>query len=189
MSDHSSDPPPPHRRPDDELVPVSVRLGEVVPPDDPEDWTQPLTWVAAAGMLAAPLVAILWFWLAPPSAAKAPAPATWLVAVTLAVGAALAGGTQQGRLRSLAGTVAAGLFAALATVAVGLVMAGERQLGIASPTLAHAVAAALAGLAGALPAAALAPPLAVRSRRARMLAPSAIAAGVAALVVPLLFVA
>jgi len=184
MSDHQPD-----RPTDDDLVPVSVRLGEVVPPDDPEDWTQPLTWVAAAGMLAAPLIAILWFWLAPPSAAKAPAPGTWLVAITLAVGAALAGGTQQGRLRSLAGTVAAALFAALATVAVGLVMAGERQLGAASPTLAHAVAAALAGLAGALPAAVLAPTLAMRSRRARMLAPSAIAGGVAALVVPLLFVA
>ena len=52
---------------DDELVPVSVRLGNVVPPEDPEDWTQPLTWVAAAGMLAAPLVALLWFWLFPPA--------------------------------------------------------------------------------------------------------------------------
>jgi hypothetical protein len=189
VSDHPPDQPPPTLPPDDDVVPVSVRLGEVVPPDDPEDWTQPLTWVAAAGMLAAPIVALAWFWLAPPGTAKTPAPGTWLVAVTLGVGAALAGGTQQGRLRSLAGTAAAGLFAALATVAVGLVTAGERQLGIASPTLAHAVAAALAGLAGALPAAVLAPPLAVRSRRARMLAPAAIAAGVAALVVPLLFVA
>jgi hypothetical protein len=176
-------------REDDDLVPVTVRLGEVVPPDDPEDWTQPLTWVAAVGMLAAPLLALIWFWLAPPGAAKAPAPATWLVAVTLAVGAALAGGTQQGRLRSVAGTIAAGLFAALATVAVGLVTAGERQLGTASPTLAHALAAALAGLAGVLPAATLAPPLAMRSRRVRMLAPATIAGGVAALVVPLLFVA
>jgi len=184
MSDRSSNGPE-----DDDLVPVSVRLGEVVPPDDPEDWTQPLTWVAAAGMLAAPLVALIWFALAPPGGAKAPASGTWLVAVTLAVGATLAGGTQQGRLRGLAGTLAAGLFAALATVAVGLVTAGERQLGSASPTLAHAVAAALAGLAGVLPAAALAPALADRSRRARMLAPSAIAAGVAGLVVPLLFVA
>ena len=38
---------------DEDLVPVSVRLGEVVPPEDPEDWTRPLTWVAALGMLAA----------------------------------------------------------------------------------------------------------------------------------------
>jgi hypothetical protein len=181
--------PPSDPAPDD-LVPVSVRLGQVVPPDDPEDWTQPLTWVAAAGMLAAPLVALLWFWLAPPSAAKAPAPGTWLVAVALAVGAALAGGTQQGQLRSFAGTLAAGLFAALATVAVGLLTAGERQMGVASPTLAHAVAAVMGGLAGALPAAVLAPRLAgVRSRPARVLAPSAIGAGVAILVVPLLFAA
>jgi hypothetical protein len=189
MTDEMRDRPSPDSRDDDDLVPVSVRLGEVVAPDDPEDWTQPLTWVAAAGMLAAPLIALIWFWLAPPDGSKAPAPVTWLVAVTLAVGAALAGGTQRGRLRSAAGTVAAGLFAALATVAVGLVTAGERQLGSASPTLAHAVAAALAGLAGVLPAATLAPPLAVRSQRVRMVAPAAIAGGVAALVVPLLFLA
>ena len=42
---------------DDDDVPVSVRLGTVVPPEDPEDWTRPLTWVAAVGMLAAPAVA------------------------------------------------------------------------------------------------------------------------------------
>jgi cysteinyl-tRNA synthetase len=36
---------------DDDLVPVSVQLGNVVPPEDPEDWTRPLTWAAAAGML------------------------------------------------------------------------------------------------------------------------------------------
>jgi hypothetical protein len=35
------------------------------------------------------------------------------------------------------------------------VSAGERQVGSASPSLAHAVAAALAGLAGAFPAAGL----------------------------------
>ena len=51
---------------DDDLVPVSVRLGEVVPPDDPEDWTRPLTWVAAIGMLAAPAVALAWYAVAPP---------------------------------------------------------------------------------------------------------------------------
>ena len=47
--------------PDDDLVPISVRLGEVVPPEDPEDWTRPLTWVAAFGMLAGPLIALAWF--------------------------------------------------------------------------------------------------------------------------------
>jgi hypothetical protein len=40
-----------------------------------------------------------------------------------------------------------------------------------------------------VPAAVLAPPLAARSRRLRMLPAAAIAGGVAALVVPLLFVA
>ena len=43
---------------DDDLVPVSVRLGAVVPPEDPEDWTRPLTWVAALGMLAGPILAL-----------------------------------------------------------------------------------------------------------------------------------
>ena len=52
---------------DDDLVPVSVRLGEVVPPEDPEDWTRPLTWVVALGMLAGPAVAFAWFALAPPT--------------------------------------------------------------------------------------------------------------------------
>ena len=46
------------RAPDDDVVPVSVRLGEVVPPEDPEDWTRPLTWVAAGGMLVGPIVAL-----------------------------------------------------------------------------------------------------------------------------------
>jgi hypothetical protein len=178
------------RPPDDDLVPVSVRLGEVVPPDDPEDWTRPLTWVAATGMLSAPLVALAWFWLLPPGGAKGPAPGTWLVAIALTVGAAVAGGTQQGGLRASAGTLAAALFAALATVAIGLMTAGERQVGVASPTLAHAVAAAIAGVAGAIPAAILAPRLAgARSRLIRTFAPSAIGAGVAVLVVPMLFVA
>jgi hypothetical protein len=34
---------------DDDSVPISVRLGTVVPPEDPEDWTRPLTWMAAPG--------------------------------------------------------------------------------------------------------------------------------------------
>jgi MFS family permease len=177
-------------QPPNDLAPVSVQLGEVVPPDDPEDWGRPLTWAAAAGMLGAPLVALVWFWLAAPDGTKAPAPGTWLVAVTLAGGASLAGATQQGALRAFTGTLAAGLFAALATVAVGLMIAGERQLGVASPTLGHAVAASVGGLAGALPAGLLALRLASsRSRRTRFLAPAAIGAAVAVLVVPLLFVA
>lgn len=140
----------------DDLVPVSVRLGTVVPPEDPEDWTRPLTWVAALGMLAAPAVALAWYALAAPGGSDRPLPGTWAVALTLVIGAGAAGGTQIGRLRAFTGTLGAGLLAALLVVAVGAVTAGERQVGAASPTLAHAVVAAVAGLAGVPPAAALA---------------------------------
>jgi hypothetical protein len=140
---------------DDDLVPVSVRLGNVVPPEDPEDWTRPLTWVAAIGMLAAPAAAIAWFLLAAPLDTTHPSAGTYAVAIALVVGAAAAGGTQIGRLRAFTGTLGAALLAALLVVAVGAVSAGERQIGSASPTLAHAVAASLAGLAGASPGAAL----------------------------------
>ena len=141
--------------PDDEMVPVSVRLGTVVPPEDPEDWTRPLTWVAAVGMLAPPAVALAWFFVAGPRDSTHPVLGTWIVALALVIGAAAAGGTQLGRLRAFTGTLGAGLLAALLVVVAGAVSAGERQVGSASPTLAHAVAAALAGLAGASPAAAL----------------------------------
>jgi len=172
----------------DDLVPVSVRLGQVVPPEDPEDWTRPLTWASAAGMLVAPAVALAWFAIASPGEASRPLAGTWLVAAALAAGAALAGATQQGALRAAAGTVAAGLFAALATVIVGLVMAGERQVGSFSPSLSHALLAALAGLAGAMAAAPLAARLAgVAARLPRFLAPAAVGAGVSLLLVPLLF--
>ena len=69
-------------KPDDDLVPVSVRLGAVVPPEDPEDWTRPLTWVAALGMLAGPIVAFGWFAFAGPTSAEA-VPATFLVAAAI----------------------------------------------------------------------------------------------------------
>ena len=144
--------PPPD---EDELVPVSVRLGAVVPPEDPEDWTRPLTWVAATGMLAAPAVALAWFTLGGPTDASRPAASTWAVAIVLVVGAAVAGGTQLGRLRAFTGTLGAALLAALLVIIAGAVSAGERQVGSASPTVAHALGAALAGLAGASPAAAL----------------------------------
>lgn len=173
---------------DDDLVPVSVRLGEVVPPDDPEDWTQPLTWAAAAGMLAAPAVALGWFWIAAPASSTDPAAGTWLLAAALVAGAVLAGATQQGGLRAFTGTLAAGLFAALGTVAVGLLSAGERQVDSFSPTLAHAFAGALAGLAGAIAASPVAARLAAAgSRMPRILAPAAVGVGVSLLVVPLLF--
>src|SRR3989337_2182200 len=72
---------------DDDLVPISVRLGEVVPPEDPEDWTRPLTWVAALGMLAGPLTALAWFLLAPPAQGGEALPATLAVGIAVAAGA------------------------------------------------------------------------------------------------------
>jgi len=137
---------------DDDLVPVSVRLGAVVPPEDPEDWTRPLTWVAAVGMLGAPAVAVGWYALDAPRDATQLALGTWAVAAVLVVGAAAAGATQIGRLRAFTGTLGAALLGAVLVVAAGAVTAGERQLGSASPTVAHSLAAALAGLAGSLPA-------------------------------------
>lgn len=172
--------PPPS---DDEAVPVSVRLGEVVPPEDPEDWTRPLTWIAALGMLAGPVVALAWFLLGPPADGARALPGTYAVAVSLAAGAAATGATQQGLTRAWTGVLAASLFGALAVVVVGVAMAGERQVGAASPTVAHAVAAALAGLGGAA-AAASAALLARRVPRAVRFLPSVLAgAALAALLV------
>jgi len=179
-----SSPTPPD---DDDLVPISVRLGEVVPPDDPEDWTRPLTWVAATGMLAAPLAAAAWFWLAPPNTTSAPAAGTWIVAGALAAGAVITGATQRGVMRALTGTLAAGLFAALVTVVVGAAASGARQVAEASPTVAHALGAALGGVAGAGAAALLAAAVAARGRLLRVALPAACGIGVAAVVVPLLF--
>lgn len=173
-----------------DLVPVSVRLGNVVPPEDPEDWTRPLTWIAAAGMLAAPLVAFGWFALGPPGSADAPVAASWVVAATLALGAAVTGATQMGPVRAFAGTAGSGLFAALATVALGVVMAGERPVGVASPTLAHAFVASVAGVAGTTAASTLAPAFARhRSRLWRAVAPGALGVVISALVVQILFAA
>lgn len=134
--------------PEDDLVPVSVRLGEVVPPEDPEDWTRPLTWVAALGMLVAPIVTFAWFTASPPQQAVRALPLTYLVAAFLTAGAAATGATQIGVARAWTATLAAGLFGALVVIILGVAMAGERQVGAASPTLAHAFAAAVAGLAG-----------------------------------------
>lgn len=171
--------------PDDELVPVSVRLGEVVPPEDPEDWTRPLTWAAALGMLIAPLFAFGWFAVSPPPDA-APVPGTLLVAVVLAAGAAGTGATQQGRGRAFAATIATGLFAALGVVIVAAALAGERQVGTASPTLAHGVIAILAGLGGALLAALIAALVPTGLRRPWRWAVAGMPAiAVAALAVPL----
>ena len=159
--------------PDDGLVPVSVRLGEVVPPEDPEDWTRPLTWVAAAGMLAGPLVALAWFVVAPPTDAS---PVLWtvVVAVALAGGAALTGATQQGAARAFTATLGAGLFGSLLVVVLGVVFGGERALGSSPPATAQALSAALGGLAGTAAAAVAAGLLAGRSLAIRYTVPLAI---------------
>lgn len=171
---------------DDDLVPVSVRLGDVVPPEDPEDWTQPLTWVAALGMLAGPLTALAWFLVTPPTESSEALPATFAVAVALAGGAALTGATQIGVARAWTATLGAGLFGALVIIILGVAMAGERQTGVASPTLTHAFAAAVAGLAGAAVGALLAALVARRAGRpVRFVLAMIGAASVATLVVGL----
>ena len=159
--------------PDDDLVPVSVRLGEVVPPEDPEDWTRPLTWVAALGMLAGPLVALVWFLFARPTNTAA-IPATYFVAAALAAGAALTGATQQGTARAWTATLGAGLFGALVVVVLGVVMAGERAVESAPPTIAHAFMAALAGLGGTAAAAIAAAVASSASTLVRMTVPTAV---------------
>ena len=188
---------------DKDAVPISVRLGTVVAPEDPEDWRRPLTWVAALGMLIAPLVALAWFWLGAPRTSSAPLPGTWAVALALVVGASAVGGTQIGSLRAFTGTLGSALFAALLTVpvgvvgdrrsglltvVVGLVTAGERQVGVASPTLAHAFAAAVAGLIGSLAASGVAPLYARSpSRPRRIILPAVLGSAVAVAVLPALF--
>ncbi|HLA64983.1 MAG TPA: hypothetical protein VK600_00210 [Candidatus Saccharimonadales bacterium] len=175
---------------EEDAVPISVRLGTVVAPEDPEDWARPLTWVAALGMLIAPLVALAWFWLATPRESGAPLPGTWAVTLALVVGAATVGGTQIGALRAFTGTLASALFAALLTIVVGLVTAGERQVGVASPTLAHAFGAAVAGLIGALVASGVAPLYARSSSRPwRIIVPAVLGSAVALAVLPALFTA
>ena len=178
----------PHDEPQDEdLVPVSVRLGNVVPPEDPEDWTRPLTWAAAAGMLLGPVVALAWFALWTPDRLSM-LPGSFILAVATGIGAALTGSTQQGVLRAVTATVAAALFAALVVVIAGALTTDVRQVLEASPTLAQAFGAATAGFCGALAAAALGGALAhLRSRMARVVAPAAVATGVAILVVPLIY--
>jgi hypothetical protein len=181
---------------DPDFVPVSVRLGNVVPPEDPEDWTRPLTWIAAIGMLAPPAVLIAWYAVAAPTDSVRPAAGTYAVAIALVGGAAAAGGTQLGRARALIGTLAAGLLGALLVVIWGALTAGEvgwiddMHLGVAmaTPTLAHAAAAALAGLAGCLPASVAAGLVARRLSRLQRGALAGLVGGiVTAVVLPRLF--
>jgi len=172
---------------DGDLVPVNVRLGQVVPPEDPEDWTRPLTWVVALGMLAGPLAAAAWFVFAAPARADGPLPGTFLVAALLAAGATAAGATQIGVARSWTTTLGAGLFGALVVVVLGTMFSGDRPLGTTAPPMVHALAAALGGLGGAAVAAGAAALVArARSRTGRLVAPllagiAAAASGVAAL--------
>ena len=164
---------------DDDLVPISVRLGDVVPPEDPEDWTRPLTWVAALGMLSGPVATLLWFISGPPTDSAHAATATYVVAACLAGGATATGATQLTTARAWTATLGAGLFGALVVIMLGVVMAGERQVGVASPTLAHAFTSGVAGLAGATAAAPVAAVVArLRSRVVRFAV--ALAVGVAA---------
>ena len=173
-------------RPDDDLVPASIRLGNVVPPEDPEDWTRPLTWAAAIGILASPILATGWFGLAPPSGPGL-LPGTWIVAAALSVGAALTGATQIGPLRAFTGTLGAGLLGALVLVLVGTSLTGHGVTADGAPNTSQAIRAAAAGLAGVLAASAIAPLLAsLRSRIRRFAVAAMVGGAVALLVVPLL---
>jgi MFS family permease len=153
-------------------VPPSVQLGEVVPPEDPEDWGQPLTWIVAVGMLAAPVAGIVWFAAASPADPLTALPGTSALAAVVTAGAALTGATQRGTWRTIATTVGAGLFAALGLVVVGTVVADGVALGTAT-------FAALAGVIGILPAATLAGLLATADRWRRFVSP-ALAGGASA---------
>jgi hypothetical protein len=172
---------------DDDAVPISVRLGTVVPPEDPEDWTQPLTWVAAFGMLLGPIVAVLWFWLSPPADSATLSAGTFLLAGSLVLGGVITGVTESGSVRVFAGTLGAALFGALVIVIVGAAMAGQRQVGTASPTLAHAFVGAVSGLTGAVAASTVGPALVrLPSLPRRVAVPAAIGVAVAVVVARLL---
>jgi hypothetical protein len=171
----------------DEAVPVSVRLGTVVPPEDPEDWRRPLTWLAAAGMLLAPALVLLWFVIAPPAQTTRPMPGTWLIAGALVVGGVLTGTTQQRPAWAAAATLGAALFEALLVVLYAVAISPEVRVGALTPVLAQAVSGAVAGLAGSLVAATLMPAFSrLRSRVRRGWAPAAIGIAVSAIVVRLL---
>jgi len=164
---------------DDDLVPASVRLGNVVPPEDPEDWTKPLTWAAAFGIIAAPMVATAWFVVAPPAESE-PMLGTWVVAAALAAGAALTGSTQIGRLRAATASLGAGLLAALLVVIAGTSL-GARAGPDAFPAASQAILAAAAGAGGSVAAGVVAPLVAGARSRATRFTVAAIPAGVVAL--------
>ena len=171
----------------DEVVPVSVRLGTVVPPADPEDWRRPLTWVAALGMLLAPALALVWSVIASPMQAAHPTPGTWLIAGALVVGGVITGTTQLRPMWAAAGTLGSALFGALLVVLYAVAVSPEVRAGTLTPYLVQALKGATAGLVGALVAATLMPAFTrMRSRIRRGLAPAAIGVAVSAIVVRLL---
>ncbi len=163
---------------------VEVRVGEVVEPEGPEDWRRPLTWLAAAGMLAAPIAALGWLGLVPPEQPRLAAGA-WLVAGLLPAGSALTASTQRGPLRAVAAALGAGLFAALLTLVLASSLAGEPARQGAPSLLAHVVPALAAGGIGVLLAAAASGATADRrARLARAGVPGAVGAGLALLLLP-----
>jgi hypothetical protein len=165
---------------DDDNVPPSVRLGEVIPPEDPEDWGRPLTWVVAAGMLVAPVAGGIWFAIAGPTDPSVALTGTSLLAATLAAGAAVSGATQRGGLRAAATTVGAGLFGALGVIVAANVVGGGASMSVAT-------AAAVGGGFGSVPAAAIAGLLAEAPRLRRFVSPALIGGVVAFLGVRNLF--
>jgi len=171
----------------DESVPISVRLGTVVPPEDPEDWRRPLTWVAAAGMLLAPALVVVWFVLAPPAQSARPVAATWLIAGAVVLGGVLTGTTQLRPAWAAAATLGSALFAALLIVLYAVAVSPEVRAGTSAPAFAQALSGSAAGLGGALVSATLMPAFSrMRSRVRRGLAPAAIGIAVSAILVRLL---
>lgn len=161
-----------------------MRVGEVVEPEGPEDWRRPLTWLAAAGMLAAPIAAFGWLGLVPPEQPRL-APGAWLVAGLLPAGSAVTASTQRGPLRAVAAALGAALFAALLTLVVASSLAGELAREGAPSLLAHVVPALAAGALGVLLAAAASGATAERrSRLARACVPGALGTGLALLLLP-----
>jgi FtsH-binding integral membrane protein len=161
-------------------IPPSVRLGEVVPPEDPEDWGRPLTWVVAAGMLAAPVAGAIWFAVAEPTEPARVLTGTAALAAAVAGGAAITGATQRGGVRAAVTTIGAALFSALGVIVAASLVGGGASTAVAT-------AAAVCGGFGSVPAAGVAGLVADASRLRRFLSPALIGGLVAFLGVRNLF--
>jgi hypothetical protein len=134
-----------------------------------------VTWVLAAGMLAAPIVAAVWFAMAPPEDPGSAQTGTTVLAVVAVAGAAVTGGLQRGAWRSLLTTLGTGAFAALGLVAVGATVSEGAAVATAS-------LAALAGIGGAALAALVASYLAGAAGRVRRILSPAVVGGMMATV-------